>query len=69
MSWDVHLQTRFNLTSSAWVPGVLPFQSWIWLQKAIHPELDYDLCLKKKWVSDRNRIVDGSKASASSVHL
>jgi hypothetical protein len=27
----------------------LPFQSWIWLQKAIHPELDYDL--KKKWAS------------------
>lgn len=27
-------------------------KSWIWLQKAIHPELDYDLCLKKKWVSD-----------------
>jgi hypothetical protein len=26
-------------------------KSWIWLQKAIHPELDYDL--KKKWVSER----------------
>lgn len=25
-------------------------KSWIWLQKAIHPELDYDLCLKKKWL-------------------
>ncbi|XP_020082827.1 VAN3-binding protein-like [Ananas comosus] len=26
-------------------------KSWIWLQKAIHPELDYDLCLRKKWVN------------------
>uniref|UniRef100_A0A804ME13 VAN3-binding protein-like auxin canalisation domain-containing protein n=1 Tax=Zea mays TaxID=4577 RepID=A0A804ME13_MAIZE len=25
-------------------------KSWLWLQKAIHPELDYDLCLKKKWL-------------------
>ncbi|KAJ3677145.1 hypothetical protein LUZ60_002869 [Juncus effusus] len=24
-------------------------KSWIWLQKAIHPELDYDLCMRKKW--------------------
>ncbi|WOL06450.1 hypothetical protein Cni_G15184 [Canna indica] len=24
-------------------------KSWIWLQKAIHPELDYDLCTKQKW--------------------
>jgi hypothetical protein len=42
------------------------FQSWIWLQKAIHPELDYDLCLKKKWVSD---IVNGWKPLSTSVHL
>uniref|UniRef100_A0A804L278 Uncharacterized protein n=1 Tax=Musa acuminata subsp. malaccensis TaxID=214687 RepID=A0A804L278_MUSAM len=26
-------------------------KSWIWLQKAIHPELDYDLCMRKKWFS------------------
>ncbi|KAJ4801845.1 auxin canalization protein (DUF828) [Rhynchospora pubera] len=26
-------------------------KSWIWIQKAIHPELDYDLCMKKKWFS------------------
>ncbi|WOK96307.1 VAN3-binding protein-like isoform X1 [Canna indica] len=26
-------------------------KSWIWLQKAIHPELDYDLCMRKKWLS------------------
>ncbi|XP_072979633.1 VAN3-binding protein [Typha angustifolia] len=26
-------------------------KSWIWLQKAIHPELDYDLCSRKKWLS------------------
>ncbi|XP_062226070.1 VAN3-binding protein-like [Phragmites australis] len=25
-------------------------KSWIWLQKAIHPELDYNLCRKKKWL-------------------
>ncbi|KAG6497782.1 VAN3-binding protein-like [Zingiber officinale] len=24
-------------------------KSWIWLQKAIHPELDYDLCTRQKW--------------------
>ncbi|XP_010914065.4 VAN3-binding protein isoform X1 [Elaeis guineensis] len=28
-------------------------KSWIWLQKAIHPELDYDLCLRKKWFSQK----------------
>lgn len=26
-------------------------KSWIWLQKSIHPELDYDVCLRKKWYS------------------
>ncbi|URE31269.1 hypothetical protein MUK42_05248 [Musa troglodytarum] len=26
-------------------------KSWMWLQKAIHPELDYDLCMRKKWFS------------------
>ncbi|KAL6012265.1 hypothetical protein ACLOJK_002743 [Asimina triloba] len=24
-------------------------KSWIWLQKAIHPELNYDRCFRKKW--------------------
>ncbi|CAL9754697.1 unnamed protein product [Musa acuminata subsp. burmannicoides] len=24
-------------------------KSWIWLQKAIHPELDYDMCTRQKW--------------------
>ncbi|KAG6495310.1 VAN3-binding protein-like [Zingiber officinale] len=26
-------------------------KSWIWLQKSIHPELDYDVCMRKKWYS------------------
>jgi hypothetical protein len=30
---------------------LVSFQSYIWLQKAIHPELDYDN--QKKWVSER----------------
>ncbi|KAM0943367.1 putative VAN3-binding protein [Dioscorea sansibarensis] len=25
-------------------------KSWLWLQQAIHPELDYDLNIRKKWV-------------------
>ncbi|PKU72024.1 VAN3-binding protein [Dendrobium catenatum] len=26
-------------------------KSWIWLQQAIHPELEYDICFRKKWLS------------------
>ncbi|KAH7674884.1 Pleckstrin-like plant domain-containing protein [Dioscorea alata] len=29
-------------------------KSWLWLQQAIHPELDYDLNFRKKWFSTRN---------------
>ncbi|KAJ0965689.1 hypothetical protein J5N97_026827 [Dioscorea zingiberensis] len=29
-------------------------KSWLWLQQAIHPELDYDLGSKRKWFSTRN---------------
>ncbi|XP_039117518.1 VAN3-binding protein-like [Dioscorea cayenensis subsp. rotundata] len=28
-------------------------KSWLWLQQAIHPELDYDIGLRKKWFSLR----------------
>ncbi|TVU15373.1 hypothetical protein EJB05_38891 [Eragrostis curvula] len=37
-----------SLSTTQWKYDDL--KSWIWLQKAIHPELDYDLCLKKKWL-------------------
>ena len=25
-------------------------QSWIWMQQAMHPELNYSSCFRKKWV-------------------
>ncbi|MQM12863.1 hypothetical protein Taro_045783 [Colocasia esculenta] len=28
-------------------------KSWIWLQQAIHPEVDYDRCLQKRWLSQK----------------
>ncbi|ONK69676.1 uncharacterized protein A4U43_C05F25560 [Asparagus officinalis] len=28
-------------------------KSWIWVQQAMHPELDYDICFRKKWFSKK----------------
>lgn len=34
-------------------------QSWIWMQQAMHPELNYNSCFRKKWVGVYNTIYIG----------
>ncbi|PPD98436.1 hypothetical protein GOBAR_DD04537 [Gossypium barbadense] len=42
-------------------------KSWIWMQQAMHPELNYNSCFRKKWVGVYNTIYIGLAAALAAV--